>query len=250
MQVSYGLTQDAWRDFRIRLKGLARHHKRGQVADIGGGANPAMPAKLIQRYRLDYTVLDVSAEELQKTPAGYQTCLLDGPSVPAELQETFRLVISRMTAEHVPDARLFHEQIYSMLRPGGQAIHFFPTLYSLPFVINRLVPERWTDSLLSTIQPHRDSTGAHGKFPAYYRWCRGPGRAQQQRFEMYTGYFGHSGRVTDGPGYLDRVPVLCSAHEWLSRFLVRRPVPLLTSYACVLLEKPRRAKVKKSALAA
>ena len=132
-----------------------------------------------------------------------------------------------------------------MLRTGGKALHFFPTLHATPFVLNRFAPERMTERLLSWIQPHRNAAGAHGKFPAYYRWCRGPSRTQQKRFESlgyrvleYKGYFGHSGTVTDGPGYWDRFPPLCRMHEWMSRRLVSLPNPLLTSYACVLLEKP------------
>ena len=46
-----------------------------------------------------------------------------------------------MLAEHVPDGYRFHSNLFELLKPGGVAFHFMPTLYSPPFVINRLLPE-------------------------------------------------------------------------------------------------------------
>ena len=53
----------------------------------------------------------------------------------------------------------------------------------------------------------------------------------------YAGFFGHSGAVSYGSGYLDRVPPLRLCHEWLARQLVRRPLSWLTTFAFVILGK-------------
>src|ERR1700721_1406514 len=59
----------------------------------------------------------------------------------ALLWESYDLVFSKMLCEHLPDARTFHANCLRLLRPGARAVHFFPTLYTLPFVANRLIPE-------------------------------------------------------------------------------------------------------------
>ena len=92
--------------------------------------------------------------------------------------------------------------------------------------------------LVERAQPGRDFGHLAGKFPAYYRWCRGPSRRHVRRFEalgyqveQMTGYF--------GTGYLSRVPVLQKVYErlWIAP-LLRRPVPLFTSYCWMVLRRP------------
>src|SRR5690606_5704293 len=98
---------------------------------------------------------------------------------------------------------------------------------------------------LQRLQPFREQAGKFGKFPAYYRWCRGPTQRSMRRLERigfhvdgYIGFFGHSGGVTYGPGYYDAATPLRAFHESLARWLVRHPIPSLTSYAFVILSKP------------
>ena len=118
---------------------------------------------------------------------------------------------------------------------GGYAVHFFPTLWALPFVLNCVLAERLAKPVLLSIRPQH----AHSKFPAYYRWCRGPTRRQRERLESvgfqverYDGYFGHS--------YYGAVGPLQAAENALAHALVRHPVPALTAYALVVLRKGDR----------
>ena len=74
------------------------------------------------------------------------------------------------------------------------------------------------------------------KFPAFYRWCRGPTQHQLARFSRlryrvleYHAYFGH--------GYYNRIPFLGRMVDRVADLLVRHPLPALTSYACVMLQK-------------
>ncbi|MGH9672283.1 MAG: class I SAM-dependent methyltransferase, partial [Bryobacteraceae bacterium] len=124
--------------------------------------------------------------------------------------------------------------VHSLLRPGGLAFHFFPTLFALPFVANWLLPERVSAIALGLFSP-RDPV-SHRKFPAYYRWCRGPTVSQQRRFERleyrveeYAGFFGHD--------YYRRIPLARTVQTCVAQYLLRHPIRLLTSYAYLVLRK-------------
>lgn len=205
------------------------------VCEIGGGANPLLPRAERERLGLTYTVVDIDPLELAKASPDVVKVQLDITSAP--LAASFDVVISKQLAEHVRDPLAMHRNVWAMLRPGGRAIHFFPTLYAAPFVVNRLVPERMASTLLIALQPHRVSSGSHGKFPAHYRWCRGPTGRQLRRLrstgfevEDYIAGFGH--------GYYARAPLLQRIENAKARMLVRRPLAQLTSYAIVVLRRP------------
>jgi hypothetical protein len=234
--VSYGRANDAephfWEQIHTLFRGGAK-----RVCDVGGGAKPIAKPPLLERYGLDYTVLDASQEELEKTPAGYRTfqaSILDSPRVAELIDDTgpFDAVISRWTAEHIADGERFHGQVFAMLRPGGKAVHLFPTLYTPPFLINKLLTAEVSRKLLFRAFPSR-----HVKFPAYYSWCRGPSAKQLARLrstgfsiEQYIGFFGH--------GFYARVKPLFAAQQLLTSTLLEHPVPSMTSFALVVLERP------------
>jgi hypothetical protein len=78
--VSYGRAADAEPHFWAQIHRLL--HGAERVCDVGGGAKPIASLSLLERYGLEYTVLDASAEELEKAPAGYRTfqaSILDPP---------------------------------------------------------------------------------------------------------------------------------------------------------------------------
>ena len=213
-----------------------------RICDVGGGANPVAAVTDIKRVGVEYVVLDASREELAKAPPEYDTVVIDlDDRVAVERlvaeRGPFDVVVSRWTAEHVPRGRHFHEQVHRLLRPRGIALHLFPTLYSPVFVLNRVLPPPVT----AFVVPHIDKTGrepggAHETFRPYYSWCRGPTRHQLERLasvgftvRRYVGFFGHP--------YYERAMPIRSMHEALSRWLIHHPVPALTSYALVVLER-------------
>ena len=234
-QVSYGHWQPAWDEFPARLTRLIEQHGIRSICDVGGGANPAPSPSQVAERQLEYTLLDVDERELAKAPEGYDKLPADICASPLRLTRQFDLVVSRMLLEHVADGERFHRNVLRMLRPGGLAVHFFPTLYALPFAVNRLLGEAWSARLLATFAP-RDPVRTP-KFPARYSWCRGPGRRQIDRLQQlgfevlaYRGLFGHN--------YYARIPVARSLERLASRLLVRCPLPQLTSYAQLVLRKP------------
>jgi len=233
-EVSFGRSQDAFENYDTTLKELIASHDSRSICEVGGGANPSLPLDYIKSRGLRHCLLDISPRELAKAPEGYEKIVADISSDDAPPGGPFDLVISKMLAEHVQRPLQFHQNVRSLLRPGGIAFHFFPTLYAPPFVANLLLPERLSAAALNLFSP-RDPV-QHAKFPAYYRWCRGPTAAQRRRFESlgyvverYVGFFGH--------GYYNRIPLLRTLHEWATRYLLRHPVSWMTSFAYVVLRR-------------
>jgi SAM-dependent methyltransferase len=233
-RIRFGYQIDAYNNYDATLKGLVETNNCRSICEVGGGANPALPLEYVTARHLRYTLLDIAPGELAKAPAGYDKVVADisGETVPSG--GPFDLVFSKMLAEHVRDARRFHRNVYELLRPGGVAFHFFPTLYALPLVANRLLPESigtFAQQIFSPRDPVKE-----GKFPAYYRWCRGPTQAHIRRLEdlgydveEYAGFFGHE--------YYEKIPVVRTLHHLATRFLVQHPMPWFTSVAFVMLRR-------------
>ena len=101
-----------------------------------------------------------------------------------------------------------------------------------------MLPEWVSEGVLRLVQPGREREGHHGKFPAYYRMCRGPTVRQVRKLESvgfeveaYVGCYGHH------PYYARFKPAL-AAHLAVCRLLLKCPVPYLTSFAHVTLRRP------------
>src|SRR5580704_5603685 len=181
-QISWGLGGSSVTGFVPFLKKIIVDTGARQVCDVGGGAKPVLSLDEVADLNLDYTVLDASAEELDKAPGEYRKLLADVLERDRLPAARFDLVFSRMLAEHVVDPELFHTNIGHMLKPAGRAVHYFPTLYEPVFIANRVLPERVATAALLKLAPWRDAAGVAAKFPAYYRWCRGPTARQDRRF--------------------------------------------------------------------
>jgi len=203
--------------------------------EIGGGANPALSPATCEDLQVSLTVLDISERELAKAPAAFRKIRADIASPDFVAGETHDLAFSTMVAEHVADAHLFHRNVRNLLKPGGVAVHLFPTLHTAPFVLNRIVPESVSSTLLRITQPNRDLS-EHRKFPARYEWCRGPTQRQVRRLlgagyeiEEFVAAFGHN--------YYNPIPVLRGVHAAKTEFLLKHPRPMLTSFAMVVLRR-------------
>jgi SAM-dependent methyltransferase len=223
--VAYKPWRDAWFEFDGLLDWLTAQESVRSVCEVGAGATPVFSAEVIAARGLDHFILDVSEEELDIAAPDFVS------------PDPVDLVATGFVAEHIPDPGALHANILRMLRPGGVALHLFPTLYALPFVLNRALPERLTDAVLVRLQPFRRPESHDAKFKAYYRWCRGPTQRQLARLEAigyevlaYTGYFGHG-------YYLHNKPLHRIEHA-KAEVLMRYPVPYLTSYGLTLLRRP------------
>jgi hypothetical protein len=232
--VSYGTFHQAWSGFADYLLSLLEAARPRHVGEIGAGSQPLFGLETAARLGFRYTLLDISAEQMARAPDGYEKQVCDiGARGAAGGPKRYDLMFSRMLCEHVADGEQMHRNVLAMLRPGGIAVHFMPTLYALPFVVNRLLPERLGQRLLSAVSPLARS---RRKFPAYYSWCRGPTPATLAAFQrlgyeivQFKGFFGH--------GYYQPLRPLFALHWRLSQLLVAHPHPTLTSYAWITLQR-------------
>lgn len=235
--INYGISSEAWGNVVPVIENIITHHGFHRVIEVGGGANPMLSPGFIARHGIEYTLLDISQTELGKAPPGYFKLCADICQEDFSLGGQYDFAFSHMVAEHVASGALFHRNVRSLLRDGGVAFHFFPTLFAPPFVLNYLFPERLSEFILHLLQPGRERKGRQGKFPARYSWCRGPIKSQMRKFraagyevEIYTGFFGHE-------PYYRQIPLLHPLHLRFCDWLKEHPVPMLTSFAQVVLTK-------------
>lgn len=234
MKISYMDSGKEWNDYPEFVQNIVREFGARTICDVGGGANPVLPLQFINENQLDCTVLDISIDELEKAPSGYKKLVQDIEAENFGLSEQFDFVITKMMAEHISNGERFHKNIYSMLKPGGVAVHYFPTLFALPFLVNKITPE-WLSSLLLDIFLPRDRYRL-GKFPAYYSWCYGPTRPMLTMLSE-LGYEILEYRCFFGNIYYQRIPIIRDLHKHYSNYLTKHPNPYFTSFAQVILRK-------------
>lgn len=237
-RTSVGSSRVSYRsDFEATLHDLLDRLPDGStVAELGAGANPVLATHpRVAAGELELVLIDISREELDKAPAVGEKLCLDVAAQKFPLDDAADLACSQMLAEHVRDGEQLLRNVARLLRPGGAYLQLSPTLYTLPFVVNRIAPQKVSEVMLDTFQP-RDRV-RRGKFPAYYSLCRGPSESQIERIERAglrlvaaRGYFGHS--------YYRRVPVLRQLEGLKSRMLVRHPLPWLCSFCVFVVERP------------
>jgi SAM-dependent methyltransferase len=205
------------------------------ICEVGGGRSPLFTLAEVAELDLDYTVLDVSAAELALASPQYARVIGDICSLRLDDSRvgSYDLVFSQMLAEHVSSGEAMHRNILRLLRPGGIAFHFFPTLYSPLFVANRLLPERLAQWTLRMVL----GRAHHEKFPAKYSWCYGPSPRRMQKFRA-LGYTVLAYRPFYGTEYLQSFPVARHLEQGFHRVAARRRSRLFTSYAWVVLQKP------------
>ncbi len=229
-----GLYSDnAWRSYKSTCEELMLSSGYRSVCEIGGGRSPLFSLDEVAKLGIDYTVMDVSPHELDLVPEGYTTLLADisDPAV-AELGERFDFMFSRMVAEHVQDGASMHRNTFALLRQGGQAFHFFPTLYSPVFLVNWLLPERFANAVQNHFAPRRTP-----KFPAYYSLCRGPTKKMIRTLAEF-GFTVEEYRPFYGSTYFEQTSLLRIIDDGLGAWAARRNNPHLTSFAFLRLRKP------------
>ena len=223
-----------WEKMPLFIKEIIIKHDLEKILEIGSGANPTLDASTVKNLNLDYTTSDVDERELTKADNIYKKLVLDLSLNNIKLNESYDLIFSRMVGEHIFDGEVFHKNIYKLLNPKGLSVHCFSTLYALPFLLNRFLPERLSDIFLRKFAPRDEDM--HGKFKAYYSWSRGPSNNMVKKFKdigyeivEYNGFFGHN--------YYKKIFPLNKLEQFKMNWLVNQPIPWLTSYATLILRK-------------
>jgi SAM-dependent methyltransferase len=150
-----------------------------RILDVGGGQFPLLALAELPD-NASYVICDISEKELAKAPAGYEQkiCFDICGELPADLG-TFDVAFSSMLAEHVPSGERLYRNLYALLNPGGVCLNHHPTLFALPFVINRLVPHRVGKRIVHLFFPQRKMNDS--VFPAHYSWCTALGFRELRR---------------------------------------------------------------------
>lgn len=229
------------KDYRVAFHGfpdtvreICASYEHPDIFEIGGGRRPLFMPDQWPANLSSYTINDIDQQELDLAPAQNKTQCFDICDTVAHLNNSYDIIFSRFVGEHVRDGEKMHRNILSMLRPGGTAFHFVPTLYALPFFVNWLVPETFARQVLFVINPSRGKMKV--KFPAHYSWCRGSNRTLQKRLEE----LGYSRVRIDrfyGHHYFQKIPIL-KGFERTTRHLLRKTdLTTFGSYAYITVTK-------------
>lgn len=235
MKKEYKSAENAWKNFEENVYSIIYENQFRDIAEIGGGANPLLPIDFVNSRKLNFHVIDISEEELNKADSSFVKIVADLEHSGLKLPHRYDFIFSQLTSEHIKDIRAFYNNIHGLLKPNGIALFFFACKTTLPTLSNHLLPEFLSRKILLFIQPFRKNEN-HGKFKAYYKWGFGPTSANIRRFEnlnfevlSYTGFFGHS--------YYDRVKILKELERLKTNFLLKHPNPYFCSYSQILIKK-------------
>lgn len=221
--------QTAMRGYGDALKAIVARYRDADVLELGAGRFPSFRLSEMPGTIRSYTVNDISEHELSLLPAGYEKACFDVSGDARNFRDTYDVVFSRFLAEHVPDGVAMHRNVYDVLRDGGTAFHLIPTLYAMPFVINKFMPERLTNALLKGLSPRR---AISPKFPAYYSACYG-NRSKMEAMLRKIGYRDVKIRTFYGHFYYEKIPGLRQLHRTFSDIAAQRDWEQLGSYAYI-----------------
>lgn len=225
----------AMSNYKETVLALATNFDCRSVLEIGGGRSPLLSEDQLAEARLDCTVNDISEAELRQCPAWAGKLCFDiaGDATPPA---QFDLIFSRMVQEHVGSAEKCYRNIFRLLRPGGIALNFHPTLFAAPFIVNYLVPSRLSAAILDIFGARlTDAEEPYPKFPARYSWCRASarivGRLRAIGFSetFIVPFYGH--------GYFRKIPLIRDLDDWLAKTAKARGARFLSSYAYTIVRK-------------
>jgi SAM-dependent methyltransferase len=164
----------AWGHYKDVLADLLRIRDAKRIMEIGGGRFPLFDHGEIASTNVEYIVNDISAAELDRAPSQVGKACFDIAAASdaeiAELANSVDLTFSKMVFEHVSDTQRAYQNIYKILSPAGICLNFHPVLFSLPFLINYVVPATAAERLLQKFSPRRNRD-EQPKFPARYDRC-------------------------------------------------------------------------------
>ena len=175
------------------------------MLDIGAGRRPTIAPE--DRPAGSYYVgLDVSAEELDISPAGSydETVAIDIQQAVPGLVDRFDLIVAWQALEHVGDLGRAVENLRSYARDGGWFVSCLSGRNAAFAVANRLMPNRLGRGLVARLMRRPVDT----VFPAHYDRCDDRGLS-----EMLAGWDeAHVIPLWRGADYFDRFPRLRSLY--------------------------------------
>lgn len=229
----------AWENYLATVRDVISGLDGPSVLEIGGGRFPALTREEMSALGGGtYTTNDISERELSLAPDWVERAHFDIQTPDVEVIEQYRdkydIAFSRMVMEHVPNYLRAYRNIHTVLRDGGISIAFHPVLYSVPFVLNWLIPEQASRRLLTLMFPHRTDAGTP-KFPAVYSGCRISAAVRRNlkdigfRNVWQLPFYGHT--------YYSRMPGIRDVHAKISETLAASNTTVFATYAYTIVQK-------------
>lgn len=223
-------------DYRAAIWHEIRTRRCRRIMEIGGTTHRSTGTDDMPDHVESFTIGDISPDELRNVPRDkFEILEFDASGDVSGIEDRFDLIFSKFCGEHMEDGKRFHRNMYELLAPGGAAIHMISTLFASPFVINHLIPETLSRSIVRIFQPERFNNTL-GKFPAFYSLCRGS-QDYMQAALAGIGFSSVEVRQFYGHRYYDRIPGLRGLETAFSKLCMRRGWSFYTSYAIVITRK-------------
>jgi SAM-dependent methyltransferase len=220
----------AWQNYKQVVLALQKEFCCKSLMEVGGGRSPLFDYSEYRNLNTLYTLNDISPKELALAPGWPLKGCFDICSPPSTIESSYDLIFSKMVFEHIPEAAKAYQAVYRLLKPGGIALSFFPTLYCLPFVLNYLSPEKLSSKLQRLFDPR-----SNPKFPAYYSWCRSTDSLKRNlmtvgfRFVEVSPFYGHA--------YYRSIPFLRSAERHWTQVARGRNLTIQSSFAYAFVQR-------------
>lgn len=232
-------SQWAWDNYDATVLTLARRFGLRSLCEIGGGRDPGFQPNNPSLQGLDLTVNDIDQLELDFAPKGLAKArfnIAGDLSEPDAKPGSFDLMFSRMVFEHVDGVPQAWSNIHTLLRPGGVALAFFPTLYAPVFTINHMIPESLSRAIVHALYPARRDGGGDPKFPALYDHCVSSEKVQREMLAK-AGFSDVHIQPFWGHGYFERMPGIRQVDHAFNKLAARLDWRLMSTYAFVVARK-------------
>ncbi len=232
-------SQWAWEHYRDTVMGLARRFGLIELCEIGGGRDPLFLPDDPAVKDVSLTVNDIDQVELDFAPKGLKKARFDIAGrldEAAARPESYELMFSRMVFEHVDGVERAWANCHVLLKPGGVALAFIPTLWAPVFTLNHMIPETLSRRIVHALFPARRDGGGDPKFPALYDQCfSAPHRIVPML--RRAGFADVHIQPFWGHGYFERLPVVRELDALFNRAAAALDWRLVTTYAYIVARK-------------
>ncbi len=228
----------AWSAFQPTILQIMSHNDVSNVMELGAGRSPSFDRETLEKLGITYCSNDISQRELDLGPswtrkACFDLCSKNSQDI-AAFAGSSDVIFSKMLMEHVGDYRAAYCNIAQILRPGGISISFHPVLFSVPFIANRLMPERLSALILESVFPDRNDAQTP-KFPALYSGCR---ISQSVRASIKAQGFSAVWQIPFwGHGYYKKFPIVRDIHAKSSAIVQRAGLTAFATYSITVAVK-------------
>jgi SAM-dependent methyltransferase len=213
--------------FYRHVRDIAQRIQARRILNFGAGRGLSGPAGEVRDLRQlgEVWACDIDPVVLQNPWAHHTLLIREGEAI-ALPAESFDLIVSDWTFEHVADPKIVAHELLRLLRPGGMICARTPKRWGYPAIAARLVPNRLHTAVLRWAQPGRQTRDV---FPTHYK-LNTPSQVRNHfsgcRVEHYV----------DGlsPAYASDNRVV----KWTMRKLHEIFPEALSTAVCFFIEKP------------